>query len=97
MAAAASDRYLAAHGLRSTALAVSTGGGAGKSAGHRSGQTWWQAFLGEQVLSVSFQNNRLIAIVQQQTTNQGLKAVTQVYVSKDGGRHWLYNDELRAL
>ncbi len=61
------------------------------------GQTWWQAFLGDQVLSVTFQNNRLIAIVQQQKTNQGLKAVTQVYVSKDGGRHWLYNDELGAL
>jgi phage baseplate assembly protein gpV len=61
------------------------------------GRTWWQAFLGEQVLAVTFQHNRLIAIVQQQTTNQGLKAVTQVYVSKDGGRHWRYNDQLGAL
>ncbi len=61
------------------------------------GRTWWQAFLGEQLLAVTFQNNRLIAIVQQQTTHQGLKAVTQVYVSKDGGRHWRYNNQLGAL
>jgi hypothetical protein len=61
------------------------------------GQTWWQAFLGEQVLAVTVQNRRLIAIVQQQTTNQGLKAVTWVYVSSDGGRHWRYNDQLGAL
>jgi len=58
------------------------------------GHAWWQAFLGEQVLAVTVQNDRLIAIVQQQTTRPGLTAVTQVYVSQDGGRRWRYNDQL---
>jgi hypothetical protein len=58
------------------------------------GKTWWQAFVGELVLDVTYQSNRLYAIVQQQTTSQGTTAVTWVYTSNDGGKHWEYNNHL---
>jgi hypothetical protein len=58
------------------------------------GKTWWQAFVGELVLDVTYQGSRLYAIVQQQTTSQGATAVTWVYTSSDGGRHWEYDDHL---
>jgi hypothetical protein len=58
------------------------------------GKTWWQAFLGELVLDVTYQNSRLYAIVQQQTTPEGRTAVTRVYTSDDGGRRWEYNNRL---
>jgi hypothetical protein len=40
----------------------------------------------------------LIAVVQQQAASNGesLEAVTWVYVSRDGGRHWRYDDQLGA-
>ena len=62
------------------------------------GKSWWQAFLGELVLSVVGHQQALVAVVQQQapTTSESLKSVTWVYVSRDGGRHWRYNDQLGA-
>jgi len=80
----AGDRTEFAYG--SSAVDVTTDGG----------HAWWEAFLGEAVLAVTFQNHQLIAFVQQQTTERGTKAVTWTYVSKDG-RHWHYNDNLGAF
>ncbi len=58
------------------------------------GRTWWQTFFDELVLDVTDQNGRLVAIVQEQTNSRGTLAVTWVYTSKDGGRHWQYSDRL---
>ena len=62
------------------------------------GNSWWQTFLGELVLAVVAQEGHLIAVVQQEAAanSQSLKAVTWVYISRDGGRHWRYDDELGA-
>jgi hypothetical protein len=62
------------------------------------GETWWQTFLGELVLVVVAQHGHLVAVVQQPAANgsQSLKAVNWVYVSRDGGRHWSYDDQLGA-
>jgi hypothetical protein len=62
------------------------------------GKTWWQAFPQEVVLSVlAVPRHRLIAIVQAPTSSGGTTAVTSVYVSKDGGRHWKYDNKLAAM
>jgi hypothetical protein len=62
------------------------------------GKSWWQTMLGELVLAVVAQHGHLIAVVQQQAASNGesLEAVTWVYVSRDGGRHWRYDDQLGA-
>jgi photosystem II stability/assembly factor-like uncharacterized protein len=61
------------------------------------GKTWWQSFPPEVVLSViSVPRHKLIAVVQSPTKSGGTTAVTWVYVSKDGGRHWKYNNRLGA-
>jgi hypothetical protein len=60
------------------------------------GRTWWETFLGELVMSVvPGPGNELIAYVQQ-SVNNGVNspAVTWQYVSRDGGRRWMYS---RAL
>jgi hypothetical protein len=56
------------------------------------GESWWQTFLGELVLSVVAHHQALVAVVQQQAsaTSESLRSVTWVYVSRDGGRHWRY-------
>jgi len=81
----AGDRTEFAYG--SSAVDITTNGG----------HTWWQSFLGELVVGVTFQNDRLIAFVQQQTTARAQQAVTWVYISKDGGEHWRFNNQLGAF
>jgi hypothetical protein len=61
-----------------------------------SGKHWWQAFLGDLVLSVVPFGNRLVAVAQD-ATGRGAKAQTVVYISRDGGRHWRLNDKLGAF
>lgn len=62
------------------------------------GKTWWQSFPQEVVLSViAVPPHKLIAVVQAQTKSGSTSAVTSVYVSKDGGRHWKYNNRLGAM
>jgi photosystem II stability/assembly factor-like uncharacterized protein len=60
------------------------------------GKHWWQAFLGDGVLSVVSFGNRLIAVAQN-STGSGATAQTVVYVSRDGGRHWHLNNKLGAF
>jgi hypothetical protein len=62
------------------------------------GKSWWETYLGELVLAVVAQPHHLIAVVQQQATtnSQSLKSVNWIYVSRDGGRHWRYDDLLGA-
>ena len=56
------------------------------------GRTWWQAFLGEFVLAVVPSGVGLVALVQQQSASKsGNPAVTWMYSSGDGGRHWSYS------
>jgi photosystem II stability/assembly factor-like uncharacterized protein len=59
------------------------------------GKHWWQAFLGDDVLSVVAFGNRLIAVAQD-AVGSGSRAQTVVYVSRDGGRHWHLNNKLGA-
>jgi hypothetical protein len=56
------------------------------------GRSWWETFLGELVVAVvPGPRNHLVAYVQQQLDpDRGLDAVTWQYVSRDGGRHWVY-------
>jgi hypothetical protein len=62
------------------------------------GKTWWQSFPQEVVLSViAVPRHKLIAVVQAPIKAGAVKAVTWVYVSKDGGRHWNYNNRLGAM
>jgi hypothetical protein len=60
------------------------------------GKHWWQALLGDDVLSVVSFGNRLIAVAQD-ATGTGSSAQTVVYVSRDGGRHWHLNNKLGAF
>ncbi len=60
------------------------------------GKHWWQAFLGDGVLSVVAFGNRLIAVAQD-SSGSGDTAQTVVYVSRDGGRHWHLNNTLGAF
>jgi hypothetical protein len=61
------------------------------------GRTWWETFLGEQVMAVvpGIRSGGLVAYVQQSVSNDKLNpAVTWQYVSRDGGRHWSYSTAL---
>jgi hypothetical protein len=60
------------------------------------GKHWWRALLGDAVLAVAPFGNRLVAVAQDGTGN-GLTALTVVYVSRDGGRHWHLDDNLGAF
>jgi photosystem II stability/assembly factor-like uncharacterized protein len=60
------------------------------------GRHWWQALLGDDVLSVVAFGGRLIAVAQD-ATGSGSTAQTVVYVSRDGGRHWRLNNTLGAF
>jgi hypothetical protein len=72
------------------------GGGQVVDVTSNGGKRWWQAFLGDLVLSVTPSGNRLVAVVQN-ATGSGATAQTVVYVSRDGGRHWHLNNKLGAL
>ena len=60
------------------------------------GHVWWEAFLGELVVAVVPGTGRdLVAYVQQQTAdNSTAQAVTWLYRTPDGGRHWSYTTAL---
>jgi hypothetical protein len=60
------------------------------------GKHWWQAFLGDGVLSVVAYGNRLVAVVQNAAGSDDT-AQTVVYVSRDGGHHWRLNNKLGAF
>ena len=57
------------------------------------GRHWWRAFLGGGVLAVTGSGGRLVAFVEA-VSDSGPTALTWVYVSGDGGRHWRYEDRL---
>lgn len=61
------------------------------------GRTWWETFLGEQVMAVvpGMGPHELVAYVQQSVSNNHANpALTWQYVSRDGGRHWTYSTGL---
>jgi hypothetical protein len=60
------------------------------------GRTWWEAFMSGLVMAVAQSpRNELVAYVQQSVSNDRANpAVTQQYVSRDGGRHWRYSTAL---
>jgi photosystem II stability/assembly factor-like uncharacterized protein len=72
------------------------GGGQVVDVTNDGGKHWWQALLGDDVLSVVAFGNRLIAVAQD-ATGSGSQAQTVVYVSRDGGRHWHLNNTLGAF
>lgn len=64
------------------------------------GRTWWETFLGELVVAVvPGPRNSLLAYVQQQLdpNSSSLAAVTWQYISRDGGRHWVYSTAVDGL
>jgi hypothetical protein len=70
------------------------GPGGGQSVDVRSdgGKHWWRAILGAVVMAVvASEDGRLIAFAQVPANSTSSTAVTSVYVSTDGGRHWHYS------
>lgn len=64
------------------------------------GRTWWETFLGELVVAVvPGPRHELVAYVQQQldANSTSLAAATWQYVSRDGGRDWIYSQRLGGL
>lgn len=62
------------------------------------GKQWWRAILGDVVLAVVAPGNgELVAFAQDAAGTNGNKALTLVYVSRDGGRHWHLNDNFGAF
>jgi hypothetical protein len=63
------------------------------------GRTWWETYLGEDVVAVvTSDRNELVAYVEQSISNQHLNpAVTWQYISSDGGRHWRYRTEFAGI
>lgn len=64
------------------------------------GRSWWETFLGELVVAVvPGPRNGLVAYVQQQldSNSASVAAATWQYVSRDGGRHWVYSSRLGGL
>lgn len=63
------------------------------------GRTWWQTYLGDEVVAVvPGYRNALLAYVEQSVSNQHLNpAVTWQYVSRDGGRHWRYSTDFAGI
>jgi hypothetical protein len=63
------------------------------------GKHWYQALLGEMVLSVIAPGGgtRLVAVAQSGTGTNVMKATNLVYVSRDGGHHWRLNNNVGAF
>jgi hypothetical protein len=57
------------------------------------GRHWWRAFFGGGVQAVVGSGSRLVAFVAADSGGDST-AVTWVYVSSDGGRHWHYENGL---
>jgi hypothetical protein len=51
------------------------------------GRTWWRALLGDVVLAVVPRQGGGLTAISQDNSSTG-NAVTLVYISTDGGRHW---------
>lgn len=60
------------------------------------GSHWWRAVLGEVVLAVVAGPGARLTAVAQSATASGTSALTSVYVSSDGGRHWRSDARLGA-
>ena len=63
------------------------------------GRTWWETYLGEDVVAVvPGYLNELVAYVEQSASTQHFNpAVTWQYVSRDGGRHWRYSTNFAGM
>ena len=59
------------------------------------GRTWWEAYLGEEVVAVvPADDDELVAYVAESVNNRHPNAaVTWQYVSRDGGRRWHYSTD----
>jgi hypothetical protein len=62
------------------------------------GHTWWETYLGEEVVAVvPGYGNELVAYVEQPASRHRLDpAATWRYVSSDGGRRWHYSADAFA-
>jgi hypothetical protein len=60
------------------------------------GRGWWETYLGELVTAVvPGPGGGLVAYVQRQLNSSGsAPVVTWQYISRDGGRHWIYSTAL---
>ncbi len=73
------------------------GGGQAVDVTSDDGKHWWRTILGEVVLAVvAAENGQLFAFAQAASGTNGA-SVTWVYVSKDGGRHWRYDNRLGGI
>jgi hypothetical protein len=72
------------------------GGGQVVDVTNDGGHQWWRAVLGEVVLAVVAGPGAQLTAVAQSSTTSGASALTSVYVSSDGGRHWRYDARLGA-
>lgn len=63
------------------------------------GHTWWETYLGEDVVAVvPGYRKELIAYVEQSTSDEHLDpARTWQYVSSDGGRRWRYSTDFAGI
>jgi hypothetical protein len=63
------------------------------------GRTWWQTYLGEDVVVVvPTYRDELVAYVEQSTSDRRFNpAVTWQYVSRDGGHSWRYGTEFAGI
>lgn len=63
------------------------------------GRTWWETYLGEDVVAVVPCGRReLCAYVEQSLSNEHLDpAVTWEYVTRDGGRRWRYSTDFAGI
>lgn len=63
------------------------------------GHTWWETYLGEEVVAVvPSYRNELVAYVEQSVSNAHFNpAVTRQYVSRDGGRIWRYSTQFAGI
>ncbi len=57
------------------------------------GKHWWRSSFGGGSLAVVDNGGRLVAFIEA-VSDRSSTAVTWVYVSSDGGRHWRYEDRL---
>lgn len=64
------------------------GGGQAIDSTSDGGRHWWRAFLGEAVIGAVPRIGGGIIAFAQNTVGTGSSAVTEVYVSRDGGHHW---------
>jgi photosystem II stability/assembly factor-like uncharacterized protein len=74
-------------GARNTRTFFAFGGGQVVDVTSDGGRTWWRAFLGDVVLAVVPRLSGGLTAISQDAGSRG-SAVTLVYISTDGGKHW---------